>query len=52
MCDVMQKLIDENTKDIIKSLLESGMTCEDVSQRLKMPLDEIESIEKEMMVLA
>lgn len=55
MCKIMEdyakERVNENTKSIVKTLIESGMPCEEVSRRLKMPLKEIQNIEKEMMAL-
>lgn len=33
--------IEQGSENVIISLLESGMSCEEISERIKMPLDEI-----------
>ena len=48
MCEIMQKLTNENTIKIAKNLLEAGASVDLVVQGTKLPREEVEAIAKSL----
>ena len=48
MCEIMQKLTNENTIKIAKNLLEAGASVDLVVQGTKLPREEVEAIAKRL----